>query len=148
MTGELHEETQLLSGLLVRIAAATGASAKRAERVPGGGRREAWSVGVGMDESPEPMFPAFNPDEDRPRTPFTRHREAHFLRALLGEPVDDLPQARRAAAEVAATRAVPDRDLLTCFVRQAGRDCQLVESAAGSMAARHFEPLPTALGRR
>ncbi|WP_236795214.1 phosphotransferase family protein [Amycolatopsis sp. GM8] len=67
------------------------------------------------------------------------------LAALLGKPVDDLRQARRAIAE---TRAVSDRDLLTYFVRQAGRDCQLVEAAAGSMAARHFEPLPTTVDRR
>lgn len=67
---------------------------------------------------------------------------------LLGKPIDDLPQARRATAELAATRAVPDRDLLTCYVRQAGRDCQLVEAAAGSMAARHFDPLPTTLDWR
>lgn len=111
MTGESHEETQLLSGLLVWIAAATGTSATRAERVPGGGRREAWSVGVGRDESPEPMFPTFNPDEDRPRTPFTPHREAHFLRGMAprGVPAQRLvamhPEAQAVLCERVAGRA-------------------------------------------
>lgn len=61
----------------------------------------------------------------------------------LGASVDDLPSVRRAAGELAATGAVPDHGLLTYLVRQAGRDCQLIEAAAGTMAAQHFEPLPS-----
>ncbi len=84
MTDLADARTALPRHITEWIARSAGCRVVRAERRPGGGRREAWVVDVAAaDGTPEPLFLRY--DRSDPRVtgdPFTLHREARFYLAL------------------------------------------------------------------
>jgi aminoglycoside phosphotransferase (APT) family kinase protein len=80
---------QLAPDILAWIAETAGGRLTRADRVPGGGRHEAWLVDVDRgDGQPAELFLRYNhADPTETGDPFTLHRETQFYLALQGTPV-------------------------------------------------------------
>lgn len=63
------------------------------------------------------------------------------IAALLGEAPGALPEARRALSDAARAGRVDDCDYLQALWRRAARDNELLRSASGALADRHWPPL-------